>query len=194
MFGLRRAASLVSFQAPMVASDFSKREGADLTSWAHALTQQSAWTLGPESGLRVLQPGVAEGVLHGGCISIFTESLGTPYAALPQSGVLFLEDVGTKPYQWDRMLVHLRHAGMLEQVTGVIFGDMHECCAADEMSLLEDTLRHALRDFRGPIAIGLRSGHVAAQNITLPFGVRVRLDLGDTANPQLHFVESAVGD
>jgi muramoyltetrapeptide carboxypeptidase len=59
---------------------------------------------------------------------------------------------------------------------------------------MEETLRYALRGFAGPVGIGLRSGHVAGGNITLPFGVQVRLDFADAANPQMHFVEAAVKD
>ena len=191
---LQREANLVSFHAPMVASDFAIEVAVDGASWSHALSQDGAWMLGAESGLRVLQPGSTEGVLSGGCISIYTESVGTPYAPLPhaENTVLFLEDIGTKPYQWDRMLLHLRYAGMLERVTGILFGDMAKCCEPEEYDLLDETLLHALRDFDGPIGIGLRSGHVAAGNITLPMGVQVRLDLTDTSNPQMHFVEGAV--
>jgi muramoyltetrapeptide carboxypeptidase len=188
---LRREAGLIGFQAPMVASDFSKREAVDLASWRSALTGAESWSLGAESGLRVLRPGAAGGLLSGGCISIYAEAIGTPYGALAEGGVLFLEDVGTKPYQWDRMLVHLRYAGLLEGVTGIVFGDMHQCCRADEFALLEETLLYSLRWFDGPIGIGLRSGHVAGGNITLPFGVEVRLDFED-ANPRMHFVEAAV--
>jgi muramoyltetrapeptide carboxypeptidase len=184
----------VSFQAPMVASDFAKRERIDLASWTAALTQMQPWTLGAESGLRVLRPGTAEGVLSGGCISIYAEALGTPYSALPHTRdtVLFFEDIGSKPYQWDRMLLHLRYAGLLERVTGIVFGDMAECVAPEEYALIDETLLHALRDFAGPIAIGLRSGHVAGGNVTLPWGVEVRLDCSDAANPQMNFVEAAV--
>jgi len=133
-------------------------------------------------------------VLGGGCISIYTEALGTPYSPLPhaESTVLFLEDIGTKPYQWDRMLVHLRYAGLLNNVAGIVFGDMARCSEPEEYALLDETLLYALRDFAGPIGIGLRSGHVVESNITLPLGVRVRLDLEDAANPQMHFVEAAV--
>jgi muramoyltetrapeptide carboxypeptidase len=106
--------------------------------------------------------------------------------------VLFLEDIATKPYQWDRMLVHLRHAGMLEGVTGIVFGDMGQCVVADEQEAVEKSLLHALREFEGPIGIGLRSGHVAAGNVTLPLGVRVRLDLKDEGNPRMDFLEAAV--
>ena len=191
---LQREANLVSFQAPMVASDFAKAERIDLASWTAALTQTQPWTVGAESGLRVLRPGTAAGVLNGGCISIYVEALGTPYGALPHAGdtVLFFEDIGTKPYQWDRMLLHVRYAGLLDGVTGIVFGDMAECVAPEEFALVEETLLYALRDFDGPIAIGLRSGHVAGGNITVPWGVEVRLDCSDAANPQLNFVEPAV--
>ena len=149
-------------------------------------------------GLRVLRAGVAEGTLAGGCISIFAEALGTPYAMLPATAdaprVLFLEDIGTKPYQWDRMLLHLRYAGMLEHVSGIVFGDMRQCVAAEEDALLEEAILHALRDFAGPIAIGLRSGHVDTPNVTVPLGVRVRLDLTGAEKPRLEFLEAAVSE
>ena len=189
---LRNEADLVSFQAPMVAADFSRADGVDMASWNHALRGTAAWTLGAESGLRVLQAGLAEGELHGGCLSIYAEAVGTPYAPRPRGGVLFLEDIGAKPYQWDRTLLHLRYAGLFEGVQGVVFGDMSQCCAPEEHASLEGALQHALREFKGPIAIGLRSGHVASGNITLPFGVQVRLDLGERGNPRMHFLEAAV--
>jgi muramoyltetrapeptide carboxypeptidase len=144
----------------------------------------------------VLRAGVAEGTLTGGCLSIFAESLGTPYAALPASAeeprILFLEDVGTKPYQWDRMLLHLRYAGMLEHVSGIVFGDMRQCVSPEEEVWLEAAILHTLADFTGPIAIGLRSGHVDGANITLPLGVRVRLDLSAEGDPRMDFLEAAV--
>ncbi len=189
---LRNEANLVSFQAPMVSADFSKADGVDLTSWISALQSTETWSLGPEAGLRVLRPGVAEGELSGGCLAIYVESLGTRWAAKNHGGVLMLEDINVKPFQWDRMLVHLRHAGMLEGVRGLCFGDMQQSCLAEEQAALEASLLHALADFEGPIAIGLRSGHVDRCNITLPFGVQVRLDVTDETNPRMHFLESAV--
>lgn len=189
---LRNVVGMVSFQAPMVAADFSKADGVDVASWKAALEGTAAWSLGPESGLRVLRPGIAEGELSGGCLAIYAESLGTPWSAINHGGVLMLEDINVKPFQWDRMLVHLRLAGLLEGVQGICFGDMRLGRSEEEQAALEASLLHALSDFEGPIAIGLRSGHVDLGNITLPFGVRVRLDLTDRANPQLHFLESAV--
>jgi muramoyltetrapeptide carboxypeptidase len=192
---LAREANLVSFYAPMVAADFARAQGFDAGSWQHTFGGDSGWSLTASDGLRVLRSGVGEGTFAGGCLSILAESLGTPYAMLPATDsprVLFLEDIGTKPYQWDRMLVHLRYAGMLDHVSGVVFGDMVQCVPPEDQTAVEQSILHALRDFAGPIAIGLRSGHVDTPNVTLPLGVRVRLDLSAVENPRMDFLEAAV--
>jgi muramoyltetrapeptide carboxypeptidase len=190
---LHNEANLVTFYGPMVAADFSRDDGVDLASWRHCLEGDGAWSLGIADGLRVLRRGIASGRLDGGCISIFTEALGTPYAPrIEADSILFLEDVGTKPYQWDRMLLHLRYSGLMEKVTGIVFGDMRQCISSDEAEYLDRAILHALRDFDGPIAIGLRSGHVSVSNVTLPLGVPAALDLTEERNPWMHLLEAAV--
>jgi muramoyltetrapeptide carboxypeptidase len=190
---LRNEANLITFHGPMVAADFSRDDGADLASWEHSLCGDGEWSLGEVDGVRVLRPGRAEGVLTGGCLSIFVEALGTPYAPRIEAGsILFLEDIGTKPYQWDRMLLHLRYSGLLNKVTGIVFGDMSQCVTPYENDYLERAILHALRDFEGPIAIGLRSGHVSASNVTIPFGISAALDLSVAGNPRMHLLEAAV--
>lgn len=193
---LARECGVISFYGPMVASDFGRADGVDLASWQHALGADGDWSFGAAEGLRVLRAGVAEGTISGGCLSIYVEAIGTPYAQLAaepgESRILFLEDIGTKPYQWDRMLLHLRYAGLLENVAGIVFGDMRQCVSQREEELLEQAILHSLRDFDGPIAIGLRSGHVDSPNVTVPLGVRVRLDLSSDSEPRLEFLEPAV--
>jgi muramoyltetrapeptide carboxypeptidase len=190
---LQNEANLVTFYGPMVAADFSRDDGADLPSWRHSLTGDTTWSLGEAEGLRVLRAGVAEGLVTGGCLSIFAETLGTPYApSIERESILFLEDIGTKPYQWDRMLLHLRYAGILGKVTGIVFGDMGQNVSPEEAEYLERAILHALREFDGPIAIGLRCGHVGTCNVTLPLGVAARLDLTEVRNPQMHLLEAAV--
>jgi muramoyltetrapeptide carboxypeptidase len=190
---LHNEANLVTFYGPMVAADFSRDDGADIASWQHSLNGDESWSLGTADGLRILRSGYAEGQLNGGCISIFVEALGTPYAPrIDQASILFLEDIGTKPYQWDRMLLHLRYSGLLEKVDGIVFGDMRQCILPDESEYLDRAILHPLRDFDGPIAIGLRSGHVDYGNVTLPLGNRVSLDLSEIGNPRMHFLEAAV--
>jgi muramoyltetrapeptide carboxypeptidase len=56
--------------------------------------------------------------------------------------------------------------------------------------LLEQAILSALSGFEGPIAIGLRSGHVSRSNVTLTFGVRAELIVGEAT--QLTLLEPAV--
>ena len=168
---------MMTFYAPMVAADWSSMEGVHRATWHSAVEAKSKWSVGPGDGLRSLRGGEVEGRLLGGCLSILAEGLGTPWALrIDEPTILFLEDIGTKPYQWDRMLQHLRAAGMLKHVRGIILGDMTANIKPDEMQLLEAACLHALEEFVGPVAIGLRSGHVVGQNRSLPLGAWVRMN------------------
>jgi muramoyltetrapeptide carboxypeptidase len=167
---------MMSFYAPMVAADWSSLDGVHRASWHAAVEARSKWSVGPRDSLRCLREGEVQGRLLGGCLSILTEALGTPWALrIDEPTVLFLEDIGTKPYQWDRMLQHLRAAGMLKHVRGIVLGDMSANVKPEEMPLLEAACLHALDEFVGPVAIGLRCGHVTGQNRSLPLGAWVRM-------------------
>lgn len=169
--------ALPTCYAPMVAADWSKADGVDERTWRSALEADGRWSVGAPDGLRLLREGSAEGQLLGGCLSLLCEALGTPWALkIEQPCVLFLEDIGTKPYQWDRMLQHLYFAGMLRNVRAVVLGDMSASVDAKDLALVEAACLHALRMFEGPIAIGLRSGHVASANRSLPLGAWVKLE------------------
>lgn len=160
---------------PMVAADFSREDGVDLVSFAAALAGD-AYQVSAAEGLRTLRPGTARGVLYGGCLSLLVASLGTRFAAQTEGKLLFLEDLGEKPYQIDRMLRQLRLAGKLEGVTGIVFGEMLDCVSPGAPPDLTENVIAAVMDwFPGPIAYGLRSGHVSRSNVTLPFGVEAEL-------------------
>jgi muramoyltetrapeptide carboxypeptidase len=147
--------------------------------------------VGAAEGLRTLRRGQARGTLYGGCLSILVALLGTTFEPQTEGKLLFLEDVNAKPYQIDRMLWQLREAGKLEGVTGVIFGEMLDCVSPDSSAeLLDEVILRAFEDIAGPIAIGLRSGHVSRQNVTLTFGVKAELTLRE--EPQLRLIDSAV--
>jgi muramoyltetrapeptide carboxypeptidase len=168
---------LPTFYAPMVAADWSKQDGVDERTWNSAIERANAWSVSGEDGLRVLREGSAEGRLLGGCLSILEAGLGTPWALkIAEPCVLFLEDIGVKPYQWDRMLQHLKFAGLMKNVKGIVLGDMSACVEPNEMEFLEEACVHALSGFDGPVAIGLRCGHVALQNRSLPLGAWVKMN------------------
>ena len=159
----------------MVAADFYLEDGVHLASFRAALAGEP-YSVGPGEGLRTLKTGTARGTLYGGCLSILVSLLGTPWEPQTEGKLLFLEDTGAKPYQIDRMLWQLRHAGKLEGVTGIVFGEMLDCASPGMPAGVSGAGdRDACSTiFDGPIAIGLRSGHVSRQNVTLTFGVSSR--------------------
>ena len=176
---------LPAFHGPMVAADFYLEDGVHIDSFQAALAGEP-YCVGPAEGMRLLKPGVAGGVLYGGCLSILVSLLGTPYEPATEGKLLFLEDRGAKPYQIDRMLWQLRQAGKLDGVRGVIFGEMLECASTGAPSeLLDEVILRAFEDFDGPIAIGLRSGHVSRSNVTLKFGVGAELVAAENATLKL---------
>src|SRR5579859_274195 len=160
----------VTFHGPMVAKDFATPDGIDIASWEAAVSGHGSWSI-PCDGVTALCTGSAEEVLYGGCLSMLAASLGTPHEIATEGTILFLEDVNTKPFQIDRMLMQLKLAGKLDGVRGVIFGEMLNCASgAQEVRAMHECIRRIFRDIEVPVAFGLRSGHVSSRNITLPLG------------------------
>ena len=184
------AANFVTFHGPMVTKDFAVAGGVDLDSWQNALGGVEQWEIGDGSGAKPLLPGAAEGILYGGCLSMLAASLGTPHEIRTAGTILFLEDIAAKPYQIDRMLMQLKLAGKLKDVRGIIFGEMMDCRQTpDQDYTLEEVILRVVADLQIPVAFGLRSGHVSHANITLPIGVRARLEVADEV--KLNILESA---
>jgi muramoyltetrapeptide carboxypeptidase len=118
-------------------------------------------------------------------------SLGTPYEIRTNGTILFIEDVATKPYQLDRMLMQLKLAGKLEEVRGFIFGEMLDCIQdSNQRYTLEEVVMRIVGDRKVPVAYGVRSGHVSRGNITLPLGVSTLLSVG-AADVSLEILEPA---
>jgi len=185
---------LVTFHGPMVAKDWAYADGVEMHSWQAALSGASAWEPDPgtTSSLKGLVEGRAEGMLYGGCLSILVASLGTRYEIETRGTILFLEDVAAKPFQIDRMLMQLKISGKLDDVKGIIFGEMLNCVqGANQGYTLEEVVLRVVGDLGIPIAYGLRSGHVTTGNITLPLGVQAALVVSG-AQVSLRILESSV--
>lgn len=185
---------LPTFHGPMLAADFYREDGVHLESFRAAIAGQP-YTLGSAEGLRVLKRAQAQtsvtGTLYGGCLSILVSLLGTPWEPATENKLLFLEDTGAKPYQIDRMLWQLRAAGKLAGASGIVFGEMLNCASPGaDADLLDRAILSALDGLDIPIAIGLRSGHVSRQNVTLTLGVAAELTTDGEAT--LALLEPAV--
>lgn len=183
-------ALLVTFHGPMVAKDFALADGVDLASWQSAMGGDVTWEIGAESGAKPLVSGEGEGILYGGCLSMLVAALGTPFDIQTEGTILFIEDVAAKPFQIDRMLMQLKLAGKLAGVRGIVFGEMMDCRqSADQDYTLEEVALRVVGDLGIPVAFGMRSGHVSRANITMPIGVRARLEV--SADVSLKILEPA---
>ncbi len=189
---LSTACEMVCFHGPTVVGKLDKGlEGYDRTSLLAALTvSEPMGELAPH-GLRSLVPGEAVGPLLGGTLSQLVASLGTPYAFNPPAGsILFLEDVGERPYRIDRMLTQLRLSGVIERTVGLVFGELPGCREPDGRPAVDSVIVDVLRGFTGPILFGFPSGHTTGPTLTLPFGVAARVIAGSI--PKLVIEEAAV--
>ncbi|MGA9527892.1 MAG: LD-carboxypeptidase [Terriglobales bacterium] len=183
-------AGFVTFHGPMAAKDFAVADGVDLPSWQSALGGDTSWQIGEGSGAKALLGGEGEGILYGGCLSLLVAALGTPFDIQTAGTILFIEDVAAKPFQIDRMLMQLKLAGKFVGVRGIVFGEMMDCWqSADQDYTLEEVVLRVVGDLGIPVAFGLRSGHVTRANITLPIGVRARLEVNGAVN--LKIIEPA---
>jgi muramoyltetrapeptide carboxypeptidase len=189
------ALGLVTFHGPMVAKDWAKGN-VDLASWVAAVSATAPWelSLNAESGISALVEGAGEGILYGGCLSILVASLGTPYEIKTAGTILFIEDLGEKPYQIDRMLMQLKLAGKLKDVRGIIFGEMKDCFQTTNQGYtLQEVVTRIVGELGVPVAYGVRSGHVSAGNVTLPLGVRTQLEVR-SGKVSVRILEAAVAD
>lgn len=112
-----------------------------------------------------LKDGEAEGKLYGGNLSIFQAMIGTKYLPDLTGAILFLEDIGDELSRYDRMLSHLKLAGLLRSCAGVIFGDMSEAKDSGRKAFgftLHDIINEHCAEVSGPVILGAPFGHYGA--------------------------------
>jgi muramoyltetrapeptide carboxypeptidase len=182
----RQFRGMITFHAPMVAMDLARGLSARSRShfWPLLSGEIQNWKM---DLTEVVRPGFAEGDMVGGCLSLLVTTLGTPYEINTVGKLLFLEDVGEKPYRLERMMTQLLMAGKLDHPAGVLLGDFTRCDDAgprDFREIATEVFRHVSY----PVVMGMRAGH-GDENLALPFGARMALD-GNRAT--LELLESPV--
>ena len=191
---INQTAGLVSIHGPMLDGRLSRgRESYDPTSLLTSLLDHEVGDVFAPN-LMVLRDGRdIVGPIFGGTLTQLVASLGTPYAFAPPVGhILFLDEVGERPYRLDRMLMQLKFAGVLARASAIVCNEMPKCDEPTGAPTARDTVRAALADFPGPVLFGVPSGHANCESVTLPFGVRARVVAGH--RPRLIIEESAASD
>ncbi len=127
--------------------------------------------------IQTITPGIAKGKLIGGNLSVLSGIVGSPYLPDMAGAILFLEDTGENIYRLDRLMTHLKIAGVFDKLAGFIFGQCPGCTPdADYGSLtLEEVVWGHIQPLKIPAYYGAAIGHV--ENIvTLPIGLEVEID------------------
>ncbi|HET7755320.1 MAG TPA: LD-carboxypeptidase [Anaeromyxobacteraceae bacterium] len=149
----------------------------------------------PGAGLaaaEVIRPGVATGPLLGGSLTLLGHLCGTRYLPSFAGAVLFIEDVGEKPYELDRLLTQLRLSGALDGVRAIAVGQLMQCDDGEQRGI--DTVRQLVRALGVPAIGGLRAGH-EVDNWALPLGAVASLVApgpGEPGEPRLLFGGGAI--
>lgn len=123
---------------------------------------------------RPLVPGIARGTLFGGNLALLAALCGTPYQPELRGCILFLEDIGERPYRLDRMLIQCRQAGLFDGIVGLALGEFSEC-AAPEGATADQVLAEHAESLGIPTLGALPCGH-GRVNMALSFGRPARLD------------------
>ena len=181
--GIYSKTGLVGFHGPVGASDFTDYAVEHLRKTL--MQPQENYTISPFGGdekeekheVTVIRQGSATGKIVGGNLSLLAAAAGTPYEPNYKNKIVFIEDVGEKPYRIDRMLTQLRQAGKLHHAAGILLGRFNDCEAKeDDLSLtLAQTLTDRLGDLGIPVLSGFSFGHISNQ-ITIPIGTKVTMN------------------
>lgn len=183
---------LAAIHGPMIDRRISTGPSAyDEDSFRRVMTQaEPAGELRP-SQLEVLHHGRATGTLTGGTLTQLMASMGTKFAFDPPAGsILFLEDIGERPYRIHRLLTQAEQAGIFAKALGIVFGEFPNCDEPGGDPAIKDVVHEFMKDFGGPVLFNFPSGHTTGATWTLPFGVRVEVVSGPT--PSIRILEAAV--
>lgn len=186
----------VTFHGPMLAAGFDHGpddlRGYEESSFLNAVSNSGRkWTLTLSGD--VLAPGEAEGRILGGCLTILQTSLGTPWEIETDGAILLLEDTQIKPYQLDRVLMHLKQAGKLRNLQGLILGEFPGSePAVPNSPTVREVCERLLTPLGIPVVYGAPVGHTKRPMLTIPLGIRAHLQA--KGQGVLEFLEPAVID
>ena len=151
-------------------------QGEDLTFANFKAPEDSNRLMQVKYRTRTITPGKAKGKLIGGNLSVLSALIGSPYLPDFKGAILFLEDVRENIYRIDRMMTHLKLAGIFDQLAGFIFGQCTKCNPGDGYGslTLEEIMEDHIKPLKIPAWSGATIGHIETI-LTLPIGMEVEI-------------------
>jgi muramoyltetrapeptide carboxypeptidase len=128
--------------------------------------------------ITTIRPGRARGQLMGGNLTVLCHLVGSPYVPDPTGRILFLEDTHEDIYSIDRMLTHLRLAGILGKAAGIVFGkftDSRANTGGYGSLTLDDVFSDIIAPLGMPAFAGSMIGHIT-DKFTVPLGINAEID------------------
>jgi len=119
--------------------------------------------------------GRSQGILKGGNLSVLMGLRGSQYDLNYSNTILFIEDIGEKPYQIDRMIQNLRFSGVLAGISGLIVGQFNEY--EEDPLMMQDVseiILNAVSQYDYPVCFDFPAGHVD-NNMPILTGAKVTL-------------------
>jgi muramoyltetrapeptide carboxypeptidase len=162
----------VTFHGPMIAT-LPEMDADSARSLFSALSADFPMIIKPAGGVP-LRPGTATGPVIGGNLTTLCHLIGTPYEPIWEGRILFIEERGEALYRIDRMLTHLKLAGCLNRLAGLVIGGF------EGIEIMTDVWRVVMsvtQSAHYPIAGGFPFGH-GARNETVPVGFWATFDAG----------------
>lgn len=171
---------MVSYHTPMPSTEWYEGLDEYTDSWLDKALFGDVWGELPncdKTERKTVAPGKACGELTGGNLSLVASAVGTPYAMDAKDKIVFLEDVGERPYRVDGMLNHLVQSGALSGCRGIVLGYYTDCNPPkDKPSLtLDEVFDELLAPLGVPVLSGVTCGH-STPTLSLPIGCDAELD------------------
>jgi muramoyltetrapeptide carboxypeptidase len=174
---LMRRANLRSFHGPTVDDLIPSMRDPTMASLITALTTPCPTAKIGRELSRGVVAGRATGRLVGGNLSLVQQTIGTSYQVDMDGAILFIEETRDPMSVVDERLVHLRAAGLLEQVAGIVFGQLS--LDRSEEDEFEDFLLDLISDLDVPVLMDFPAGH-ENPNLTIPFGTEIELTVEES--------------
>ena len=194
LLSITQKTNLITFHGPMLSSNKSRFIKYNYDRMIEILTQKKSLKISHPINhtVRTLKKGKAVGLLWGGNITLIMNRLGTIDSLNTKGVILFLEDVDEYLYSFERMLVHLREAGLFKNIKGLIIGELQNIKDQDIPfdKNADEIVMDICGDLNIPIISNYPCGHGTYQ-CTFPISIPVELNANQKI-PSITILESAV--